>query len=125
LLLTADGHLTHEGDRLSTRECFALSEQYLDRMCELWPGESRAEMPRSIFFGKAILEDLLAADDCAGIRFHFGYDADRKRLPLRYAVVLEAVDGAGRSLELFVDTGGMCPPNCAPPDGPGGPGLVL
>jgi|GEM_PF-3929527 len=123
-LLPAEGLLTHAGGKLSMGECATLSEQYLDRMCALWPGESREEMPRSCFFGAVILEDLLAQEDCAGIHFHFGYDAGRERLPLRYAVVLEAVDGVGQSLELFADHGSLCPPNC-PPIPPGGlvPGM--
>jgi hypothetical protein len=89
----------------------------------LWPEEPREELPRSCFFGAAIFADLLAEEGCAGIRFHFGYDAGRERLPLRYAAVLEAVDGVGRSLELFADHGSLCPPNC-PPDGPVGPGVL-
>lgn len=122
LSFPTQGHLTHEGDRVSTEECFAMFDRHVDRMMALLPGEARKEIPRGCYYGADVLLDLLGQAECAGIRFHFGYNAGRSFLPERYEVPLEAVDATGLSLESFVEAGQVCPPTCG--DGGGG-GFIL
>jgi len=67
------------------------------------------EQPKGGFFGKQALQQLLAQEDCVGVRFHFGAKADGKAV-----MVLAGIDKFGgdmffgRLMEL--STG--CPPFC-------------
>jgi len=123
LSFPALGYLTHAGERVSTEECFTLFDRHVGRMAGLLPAADRNQLPRGCFYGIETLQALLDHEGCAGIRFHFGYNATRSLLPLRYEVVLEAVNGLGRSLDLFFEEGQHCPYVC-PPGWPGS-GLQL
>jgi hypothetical protein len=120
LSFPSQGHLTHEGERMSAEESFAMFDRHVDRMVTLLPGEDRREVPRGCYYGADMLLDLLGKKGCAGIRYHFGYNAARNPLPDRYEVVLEAVDAAGSGLDWFVEQGQHCPPTCPPPAVGGG-----
>src|SRR5258708_5661471 len=45
-LLTAKGHLTHAGERVSTDQCWAMVNRHVDRMSVLLPGKARKDIPR-------------------------------------------------------------------------------
>src|ERR1700750_2760045 len=77
LFLTDEGYLTDDGTRVGLEECFEMFERHVDRMAALLPDASRKDLPRGVYFGVESLRALGDRADCAGVRFHFGYNADK------------------------------------------------
>jgi hypothetical protein len=112
LILRPNGYITDSGDRISLDDCWDLLTRHVDRMCSLMPEESRKTVPRGCFFGINLIKQLLDVPGCAGIRYHFGYNAVTEYLPERYESVMEAVDINRYSLNMFGENGARCPTVC-------------
>ena len=64
------------------------------------------------FFGKEILNDILARPGCVGIRMYHGLDT-----LLRHEMVLVGADAEGDDmLDLVADKGLPCPASCPQPN---------
>lgn len=123
LIFAQNDYLTDTGERITIDQCWELFNRYITRMSALLPEEKRKELPRACFYGINSLKDLLDQKDCAGIRYHFGYNPTTEYLPQRYEAVMEAVDSNGQSLKIYMEQGQHCPSVC-PPGYPGG-GLIF
>jgi hypothetical protein len=115
LIFAPNDYLTDTGERITIDQCWELFNRYIGRMSTLLPEEKRKEIPRACFYGINSLKDLLDQKDCAGIRYHFGYNPTTEYLPQRYEAVMEAVDSKGQSLNIYMEEGQHCPTNCPPP----------
>jgi|SRR5687767_4324788 len=68
--------------------------------------------PLGVYFSQATLNDVLAQEDCIGIRFYFALDEDDK-MKLTFCGVTTNEDNI---LEIVGDGGMLCPPHCGTSD---------
>ncbi len=67
---------------------------------------------RSHFFGREILERLLAQEKCVGIRMYYGLELPAGE-GAKKQLILVGVDENGNDLEdLVADRSTVCPPEC-------------
>lgn len=118
LILRPAGYLTHDGEELTLQQCWDLFNRYVIRIGTLLPKEERKNLPRGCFYGIDSLRSLLNTKDCAGIRYHFGYNPATGNLSQRYEAVLEAVDNNQKSLHVYMEVGQLCP-TLSSPEPPG------
>jgi len=112
LILRPKDYLTDTGERITLDECWELLTRHVDRMASLLPGQPRKAVPRGCFFGINIMKHLLDTPGCAGINYHFWYNATPQIPSDHYEAVMEAVDINHQSLKIFVENGVRCPTAC-------------
>jgi hypothetical protein len=78
-------------------------------------GKYRDENPNqriAHFFGKDILEEILAQSGCEGIRMYYGIDENGNK-----ELVLVGADSKENDMtEFVVDLSNPCPPTCSKPN---------
>lgn len=77
--------------------------------------EHRLKNPTALkarFFGKDILNQILAQDGCMGIRFYFGQNEDG----VRELVICGADEFEDDILDLVADLSRPCPSDCPTPN---------
>ena len=89
-----------EGAEITIAQGAALTAEYR----RLNPGKRLAN-----FYGKDILNDILAQEGCMGIRIYYGVD-DKGKNEL---VLVGADDHENDMLELVVDVSSPCPTRCS------------
>ena len=68
-----------------------------------------SSQPKGRFFGREILESILAQTDCVGIRFYFGQNSNNQ-----FELVICGADAAGDDmLDLIADISVPCPSYCS------------
>lgn len=91
-----------EGGEISLEEAASWTANYRGRA-------KSAEVARSHFFGREILERMLAQDTCVGIRMYHGLNKENKK-----ELILVGVNADGNDLEegIIADRSSVCPPDC-------------
>jgi hypothetical protein len=90
-----------EGGEISLNTASAMTKQYRNEN----PNTTRAH-----FFGKDIINRLLAQENCVGIRMYYGISENGSK-----ELVLVGVDADENDiLDLVADISSPCPPTCSP-----------
>ena len=90
-----------EGGEISLNTASAMTKLYREE----YPNTTRAH-----FFGKDIIDRILAQDNCVGIRMYYGISEIGSK-----ELVLVGVDAEENDiLELVADISSPCPPTCSP-----------
>ena len=91
-------------EQITTAEARQLIQRWEDSRSAR-PGDPRAE-----FFGREMLERILAQSSCVGIRIYHGRTEQGK-----HVVVLVGSDARGNNLtDIVAEEGLPCPPACGP-----------
>ncbi len=79
-----------------------------------WTAEYRTTKPEgapnAVFFGREKLEEILAQEDCMGIRIYFGVNDEQQKALI---LVGATADEEDQTKGLILDRGVKCPPYCA------------
>lgn len=111
------GYLCDDGSRVVLDAAMQLLANHVSNFSSEESEIYHARLPRGYFWGIEKLSGLLGVESCAGVEFHFGFDAVPTRICRRYINVLEAVDDQRRSLNIFLEYG-QCDPPCDDPNDP-------
>lgn len=92
-----------EGEAISLEEAVSLTSKY-KKSIEKKPGKVRSH-----FFGREILEKMLAQENAVGIRMYHGLNNEGGS-----ELVLVSVDAEGNDQEegIIADRSSICPPDC-------------
>ncbi|TXK49109.1 hypothetical protein FVR03_06920 [Pontibacter qinzhouensis] len=92
-----------EGGEIDLATAKALTQNYRDK-------QNDPDVVKAHFFGREVLERLLAQKDCVGARMYYGLDEEGKK-----QLILVGVDANGTDLEdgIILDKSSPCPPNCS------------
>ena len=86
-----------EGSKISVRDGAQMTANYRTAN----PGERKGH-----FFGKEILQDILAQEGCMGIRMYYGLDDDGEK----QLVIVGADASEDDMLDIVADLSSPCPP---------------
>lgn len=90
----------NEGEEITLSEASSMTANYRTAN----PGAIRA-----YFYGSSILNDILAQEDCVGLRIYYGIDGDGVK-----QLVIVGVDenGDDQTSGIIADRGRPCPTSC-------------
>ena len=98
--MSFDGHEDH---RISLAEGAEFTARYRAQMS---PGQIKGG-----FFGRDALLTLLSQEDCAGIRYYYGLDADGQQVLVLAGVDTRGNDQIGEGFSCM-EKSKPCPPDC-------------
>ncbi|MFT2009589.1 hypothetical protein ACMA1I_12995 [Pontibacter sp. 13R65] len=93
----------NEGGEIDLATAKAWIGNYSEKLME-------SDVVKAHFFGKEVLQRLLAQEGCMGARMYYGIDHDGQK-----QLILVGVDAYGKDLEegIILDKSSPCPPYCS------------
>jgi hypothetical protein len=104
-IVSHNGYICENGERVNLDQFFTLLGNHVDNFKKIETEIALSRLPKSYFWGIKKIMKLLEVENCAGLVFHFGYNAAMPTTAQKYQNVLEVVDDKYESLNVYMEYG--------------------
>jgi hypothetical protein len=119
-IVSRNGYICENGERVNLEQFFTLLSNHVDNIKRIETEIALSRLPKGYFWGIQKVLKLLEVKSCAGLVFHFGYNPAMPTAAQQFQNVLEVVDAAHKSLNIYMEYGqcfcctdpNPCSPEC-------------